>query len=191
MKNRLDCRIESQRSLWSSCRFVTKFNPFEFQSPYCKFRPVYQLQFQIHQFRLLSLVCGKRLRRECLLPYYLYSFTYPKKIFHCQNCFPRNEFKERHPALVGGIRQLGHDGNALFLLFRKLVFHLKSTDAVYLVTKKVNTVRILGSKREDVNNTTAYSILPRFINIIHMLESVTGQHFRDKLCVHMLTHTKS
>lgn len=47
-------------------------------------------------------------------------------------------------------------------------------DVVYFVIKKVNMVRIFGSKREDVNNIIVYSILFWFINIIYMFEFVIG-----------------
>ena len=46
--------------------------------------------------------------------------------------------------------QIGNYDNILLLLFRQLALHLKSTDALHFIPKKIYTERELGRKRKNI-----------------------------------------
>ena len=83
--------------------------------------------------------------------------------------------------------QIGNYDNILLLLFRQLALHLKSTDALHFIPKKIYTERELGRKRKNIDNATAYGILSRFVHVVHILETVTTQYFRNKVHIDLLT----
>ena len=94
------------------------------------------------------------------------------------------------PPFLQATAQIGNNDNLLFLLFGKLAFHFKSTDTFHLISKKVDTERKLGRKGKDVDNTAAHSILPRLVHIIHILEPIAAQHFRNKVHIHLFAGMK-
>ena len=119
----------------------------------------------------------------------LNTFTQPKEITHGQYRIFRDKIKEwrRHRPCQ---RQIRNDNNTIFLLARQLCINLKCTDTLYFVSKEIDTIRILRCKRKNINDTTAYSILSRFINIIYVFETVAMQYLRNKTGINMFTYVQ-
>ena len=65
-------------------------------------------------------------------------------------------------------------------LFRYLVFNIKGSDRINLITKKVNPVRVFVRKRKNVDYRSPERILPRLINKLNPLKAIFIQYFIDK-----------
>ena len=68
---------------------------------------------------------------------------HPKEIPEHQHTVRRKEIKEGDSHLATA-RQLGHNVHFGHLGTRKLVFHFKGADAVYLVTKEIDAEGVFG-----------------------------------------------
>ena len=194
MEDRLCNGAERNCCIRRSGGLRTEFHAAEIEGTQSKLSSINQLTFQrdctvFFGFAGCNSLCGKRFIVDGLN-----TFPQPKEIAHRQQSIRPQKTQERNhstiPPLLQATAQIGNNDNLLFLLSGKLALHFKSTDTLHLISKKVDTERKLGRKGKNIDNTAAHSILPRFVHIIHILEPIATQHFRNKVHIHLFADMK-
>ena len=189
MEYRLGRCIERHRSIRSSGWFVTELHTAKVQRTKRKLTSINQLSIQSNTTTFFRFAGSNRLWGKCFIVYSLNTFTQPKQITHCQYSIRRQKIQEgNHTACIPLFQttaQIRHDNNTVFPFFRKLRFYFKRTNTFYFITKKVYTIWKFGRERKYINDTTTYSILPRFIDIVHILKTIATQDFRNKIRIHI------
>ena len=100
------------------------------------------------------------------------TFLYPEKIPAGNNRLLRQIVQERHTSSTFLPCQFGYDNHHVFFLLRQLCFDFERTYTIYLISKEINAIRIFRRERIHIDDTSPYSILARFIHIIHQTESM-------------------
>src|SRR5436190_5264404 len=99
-------------------------------------------------------------------------------VFNPDNGVSRNKAEQRNTCIPGGcLFYIRNNSNSVHGLNTKLVCRLKTADRFYRVTKKLNTERKLTGERPNVNNSTSYRKLSRFVNKVRTFKSMLQKKF--------------
>ena len=153
-----------------------------------------QLALQLDGPVLLGLAGGHGLWREGLVAHLPHALAQPQEVARGQHRPRLQEVQERHHAARAAplqvAAQVGDDDHRVAPLARELRLHLERAQALHLVAEEVDAEGILRREREHVDDAAAHGILPRLVDIIHVLETIAAQHVDHKLHVDPLAHVQ-
>ena len=147
--------------------------------------------FSSHQSGTHSADVGKRFfvtDNRLFIPQAADTFLRPCQVSGCQDCLCRQWIQQQGVGTVAFIH-FRHDIDTLQFLFGKLGFHIERTDCLHFLSEEVDTVRKFIGEREYVQDTAAQGILPRFVDIVHLFESIFVEHVGHEHIIQLLADT--
>ena len=189
MEDGLGGSLERDNGIRRTGGLDSKLQATEIERTHGKLSGIGELALQRDGSVLFRLTGCNSLRSKRLVMYRLNAFAQPKEIAHGKHGVGMQEIEERdhsaRPALLQAAAQIGDDDNTLFLLLGKLGINLEGTQTFHLIAEEVYAEGVFGREGKDINDAATHGVLPRFINIIHILKAIAAQHFGDKVHVHL------
>ena len=115
----------------------------------------------------------------------------PVDVAHHQHHVATHEVEQRHAIvnrLIGGVVD---DAHAREPLLGELRLDIKSANAVNLIAKEIDAVRVFVAEGINVEDGAAHRELPRFVDIIHLLEVQLTQLYGHLRQIHLAADVES
>ena len=189
--------MKGEGSIWQSGRTVTHLYPTKGYSLTPELRTTNQLQLLTHLFHKVLLLLFRSsfqtfchsLLGEAFLVDAVNGITNVQEVFHHHQCLLRKERQKRHLTLFYN-SQFRYYLHLFTLIFRQLGVNLESTDRVYIITKKINTIWKLTTIGIDIKNAASQGKLSWLIDIVNLLKSPFTQGLGSSISIQHVPLTK-
>ena len=123
--------------------------------------------------------------RHALLETAINAFAHIEIVFSGDNSILGQQREERLLSRIVGL-EFGHYLYPIARIERELIFDLKGAYRIDIVAKEIDTIRILATVREDIENRTTKSKLTWLVDIVDLREAQIAQLARNIANSHLI-----